>query len=115
MAGGTSWFSRTFGKASTKKSKAKTGKEASETASASTEAEADGATAVAASSPEAEVSSAASETVKKMCVDDFEPLKLIGRGAFGAYGFVSRRARGIFREERERETYTLVIFDAQVR
>ena len=62
-----------------------------------------------------EVSSAASETAKKMCVDDFEPLKLIGRGAFGAYGFVSRRARGIFREERERETDTLVIFDAQVR
>lgn len=88
MAGGTSWFSRTFGKASTKKGKATTGKEASETAVAEASV---GATA-AASAPEAVVASAASDTGKKMCVDDFEPLKLIGRGAFGACGFVSRRA-----------------------
>lgn len=87
MAGGTSWFSRTFGKASTKKGKAKTGKEAPEVTA---DAEARGGSTVAASSPEATVASVASDTGKKMCVDDFEPLKLIGRGAFGACGFVSR-------------------------
>lgn len=101
--GGTSWFSRTFAR------KSKTEKTKSSNATSTTTAGGDvtsasgpgvgGTKTIGSSSGADEITrgvealgmgsvspatpASGSGTGRKMCVEDFEPLKLIGRGAFG--------------------------------
>ena len=86
--GKESWFSRAVAKMSSKTQRAsKAQRAASEReggmttgdARARTEASAGETTTTTTTTTQAQ-----QRTGKRMCVEDFEPLKLIGRGAFGA-------------------------------
>ena len=91
--GKESWFSRAVAKMSSKTQRAsKAQRAASEReggmttgdARARTEASAGEATTTTTSDDDDGTTQAQQGTGKRMCVEDFEPLKLIGRGAFGA-------------------------------
>lgn len=105
IMGGTSWFSRTFARKS-KTEKTKSGHATSTTTTAggdvasaagpgvggtktigSSSTAADeitrGVEALGMGSGSTATTASGSGTGRKMCVEDFEPLKLIGRGAFG--------------------------------
>ena len=91
--GKESWFSRAVAKMSSKTQRAsKAQRAASEReggmttgdARARTEASAGETTTTTTTTMTTTTTQAQQGTGKRMCVEDFEPLKLIGRGAFGA-------------------------------
>ena len=91
--GKESWFSRAVAKMSSKTQRAsKAQRAASEReggmttgdARARTEASAGETTTPTTTTTTTTTTQAQQGTGKRMCVEDFEPLKLIGRGAFGA-------------------------------